>query len=330
MGKRVDIPYEGLVNIPEAKIGEFEIRHTVYPAGKKIPISSMRTVMYGGHESKPVVYDHDTRWHELLEDGGVWTSDFPIEQYQQRESLKGFRGKVLIGGLGLGVVVQMLTKYKNVSQIDVVEKSLEVCQLVQPYVGDKRMTVYRMDLYDFLRDGGVRRDNRYDHAFFDTWTSDSEFTLYHDVIPLRNLAKPIVKHKITCWNEDIMRGQVHRSIFSPIEFNMAKNVANKAKEKGWKDGPNFDHVKSLEEFASISDDHWWARHAPFYRSIINLGVVLDGDTLTMERLKLLAGRWAYNFDGTDDFIERWNKSVKDSWEFSEPYCRQVLEERQAG
>ena len=179
MGK-LKIPYEGLLDIPEQKVGAFEVKHVIEPAGAKIKISNFRTCMYGGHPVKDVVYNHETRWHELLEDGGVWTSDRPIEQYQQRESILGFRGRVLIGGLGLGVVVQMLTKYKGVTQIDVIEKAPEVMQLVQPYVGDKRVSFYRDDLFDFLKQS-AKLERTYNHAFFDIWTSDGEGEFYETV-----------------------------------------------------------------------------------------------------------------------------------------------------
>lgn len=326
MGRRVEIPYEGLLDIPEQKIGSFEIRHTIYNAGRRIPVTSFRTRMYGGHYAKDLVYDHETRWHELLEDGGVWTSDFPIEQFQQRQSLRGFRGRVLIGGLGLGVVVQMLRRYKSVSQIDVVEKSLEVCQMVQPYVSDERTRFFRTDLYDFLRERQDWKKPLWDYAFFDTWTSDGEFTFYKEVIPLRKLASPLVKNNITCWNEDVMKGQIQRSLVFPFEMLTLKASCEKV-------GRPLEHdIPTLEYLATENDSEWHNRNVPFYRAILKVNPDFSdtlSHTLTLERLRFMAAKWVYNYGrhGGDDDMSWFEKRAEDNWSFSEPFATQLIEQR---
>src|SRR5262245_17488428 len=143
--------YEGVLAIPEQQVGAFAVRHLVEKAGTKLAVRSARTTLYGGHRGAPLIFDHDTVWHELSEDNGVWTTDLPIEQAQQRAAITGFRGRVLIGGLGVGLVVQVLTQRKSVSRIDVVERAPEVVQMVAPHVGDQRMHVYQQDLFEFLR-----------------------------------------------------------------------------------------------------------------------------------------------------------------------------------
>src|SRR5262249_49322032 len=149
-------------------------------------------------------------------DDGVWTSDRPIEQYQQRASIRGFRGRVLIGGLGIGLVVPGVTQRETVSRVDVVEQSPEVVPMVAPYVGDARTHLPEKDLFQFLRQAPARPT--YHAVFFDIWRGDSEHTFYETVLPLRRLVRPLLRPgaKLTCWNEDVMRAQVRQSVSGPL------------------------------------------------------------------------------------------------------------------
>jgi hypothetical protein len=272
MAKRVET-YAGLLNIPEAKVGEFEIRHMVEPAGKLMPCTSFRTSMYGGHKAKSVVYDHPTTWHELLEDGGRWTSDLPIEQYQQRQSLRGFRGKVLVGGLGLGVVVQMLKRLRSVTEITVIEKSKEVLELVAPYVSDKRVSFHHCDLHEFLSQCATV-ERTFHHAFFDIWTSDGEGEFYETIIPLRLASKGVVTGKVRCWNEDVMRGQVQNGLFTKLQLMHYDTLSEGVVLPDGKPVAKLATLSNgepvtLDWLASTQDHEWHDRVAPFYRTVLD-------------------------------------------------------------
>jgi len=301
--------YEGLLNIPQSEAidaegHKWEIRHMVNPAGKPMRVASFRTAMYGGHDTKEVVWDHDTIWHELLENGGRWTSDLPIEQFQQWNAIKGFKGKVLVGGLGLGVVVQMLMKKRGVKQVDVVEKSKTVIDLVGPYVGDRKRTWFiEEDLFEFLR-AQTRKDDFYDCGFFDIWSDDSEGTFYNVVLPLRQLAKHRVG-KLYCWNEDIMRGQIHQGLTTRLMTAMSPLTEEVPPEKrGW---------NSFEELATEIPDHTWHnRLVPFYKTIAEH----KPSPASPKQWRLVmqaASLWAKTYDGDPNWPTRWAELMRLWW-----------------
>ena len=78
----------------------------------------------------------------------IWMSD----DWTYLESLKSFaeraNGKVLVAGLGLGIVVHLLVKNPAVTHIDVVDRELDVIRLVQPLLPeDPRIHVHHEDFY---------------------------------------------------------------------------------------------------------------------------------------------------------------------------------------
>jgi hypothetical protein len=316
MGGRLQIPYEGLLDIPEGRVGDFSVKHMHHDAGSLLQTVSTRTLMYGGHNGHTVSYDHPTRWHELLEGKGRWTSDLPIEQFQQRASIVGFRGRVLVGGLGLGVVVRMLAANKNVSQIDVVEKSPEVIALVGDHVkqDDPRIAIHEGALGQFLWDHGsgthwwARKGGpEWHYAFFDIWTNDNEHTFYSKVLPLRRMATPLVKYRITAWNEDIMRGQVQQALISPLQMLKI----------GWKDGP------TLAELAADTDDTWHSRIQPFYKALLLVNADIEQG---YEAARFLAWKWAKTYDGSPEFGQAWIDRAEDNWDFAKMMAASLSKE----
>lgn len=65
----------------------------------------------------------------------VWMSDSPMEYYMGWDLVAKTRpGRVLIGGLGLGLLVHLLSLRRDISEIVVVELSPEVIELTAPYL----------------------------------------------------------------------------------------------------------------------------------------------------------------------------------------------------
>jgi hypothetical protein len=209
-GKRA---YEGVLDIPTGKSGSVSIEHDVRPAGSSVIISNMRTALYGQRVEPPLVFDHETRWHRLVEKRyGVWMTDLPIEQRQHDDALIGYKGRILVGGLGLGYAVTSLAGKAHVDRIVVVERSKHIAKLVWPHTkhSDKGELVVA-DLFHYLRD----TTEKFDRAFFDIWQGDGESTFHQVVVPLRRLAVGKVR-RVDCWNEDIMRGQLLMGMTSRV------------------------------------------------------------------------------------------------------------------
>ncbi len=197
--------WKPVLNIPEKTVGEMSIKHEVVPAGTPISFATQRTKFLGGREvPKNITFREDVTYHWLVEkDRGVWTSDLPIEQFQQFRDVQGLRGNVLVGGLGIGMIAEYLAKKKSVKSVTVVELSKDVVDLVSPHLSSK-VNVVNQDLFEYLRI--AKTDGiRFDHAFYDIWRSDGEFTFFRTVCPLVELSEGVVKHDPRNWNEGVIQ-----------------------------------------------------------------------------------------------------------------------------
>lgn len=199
----------GFLKIPEAKAGKFAIRHRHYPAGARFQTASTRTMIFAQHVPVQVLATEPVIVHELSEGDGVWMTDMPIEQAQIDPMLKSMRGRVLVGGLGLGYAAQVLARMPAVREVVVIERSPEVIELVARYIrctGRRKVRVVCADLHEWL---AANLNERFDWAFYDIWAPDGERILFEQVLPLRAQTGSIVNpENVRCWNEDVMRGQL--------------------------------------------------------------------------------------------------------------------------
>lgn len=212
------------LKLPEAKLGDFEIKHRKYEAGRPIMFVPTRVAWNLGVPVRHLVYPFETTWHELSEDGHIWTTDLPCEIQQQRKLLDGMYGNVLVGGLGIGLVASLLAKRSTVNRVHVVERSRNIVKLVGPHIAmaapDPRVFKFHQRcLFDWLAAAAKsKRPPVLDWAFHDIWRHDGEWTLFKTVWPLRRMTRAlgVPDERIVNWNEDVMCGQVLRSVESMI------------------------------------------------------------------------------------------------------------------
>ncbi len=117
------------------------------------------------------------------------------------------QGRVLVGGLGLGIVAKRLTEIQGITEVTVVEKSKDVIRLC----ANGAYKTIRSDIFDYITDPATIP---YDYFLLDTWGGTNEATWWGTVMPLRRAirnrwgSKPVVH----AWAEDIMLGQVKQSL----------------------------------------------------------------------------------------------------------------------
>lgn len=92
-------------------------------------------------------------------------SNTPDELRDVRHFIHVASGSVLINGLGLGCCVKMLLDKENVNEITVIEKSVDVINLVAPYFNDKRLTIINEDAFKYVPPKG----KVYDFVWHDIW-----------------------------------------------------------------------------------------------------------------------------------------------------------------
>lgn len=134
---QVDLPFGEQVG--NAKIVPIEIDNITALA------SHMMAKMNGGRgRIWPGVYTG------LMVGDDLWMSDTPDEitdHYPAIDEAAKVGGRVLINGLGLGVVTQAMLSLDNVEHVDVVEYDEQVIELVGPHYECDRLTIHHADAY---------------------------------------------------------------------------------------------------------------------------------------------------------------------------------------
>lgn len=132
-------------------------------------IEAMR-LAWKGRAVRPGTY-----WR-LSRGGTLWMTDTPAERSDHGEADRQIRnrgGRVLIVGLGLGMIVHRALQNPNVEHVDVVELDPDVIRLVGPAYASDRCTIHEADAYEIKWPPGTR----WSVAWFDIWPSLCEDNL---------------------------------------------------------------------------------------------------------------------------------------------------------
>jgi hypothetical protein len=206
MSRPTEYPASPL-DIPESESGDFRITHRYIDSADVV---SLREAYLTGRRKERVEFDTPHRIHELRERNSVWMTDLPIELRQLGEALSQLEptGKVLVGGLGLGIAATLIAGQHRVKKVDVVELSKDVVNLTKP--NNPKVKVIVSDIKDYIE----KLDKwSYSCAFIDTWAGTNEGTWWEEVFPLRRaITRKFGFTKTMCWAEDIMLGQVIQSL----------------------------------------------------------------------------------------------------------------------
>lgn len=130
----------------------------------------------------------DTYFWELVEmvDGerSMIMNDHPVMRESYRRAFRDFKGDILIGGLGIGL---MFSYIKEFSCIDIVEKDARIIKIVGPYFAGLKgvniieadiMTINPLKKYDFVYEDFLWDDDEVEarDAF------DERFTPHADIV----------------------------------------------------------------------------------------------------------------------------------------------------
>lgn len=100
----------------------------------------------------------------LFRNGCIIMSNTPAEINDHLKFIRKASGKVLIGGLGLGMVVKCLLEKESITKVTIVEQSPDVINLVaSAYTNDPRVEIVNANIFEY------KPSERYDCAWFDIW-----------------------------------------------------------------------------------------------------------------------------------------------------------------
>jgi len=150
------------VELPEGKSGSWSVRRFTVDMKS---IEALRCALHG----RPVSPGTYTRLYRK----GDWNpvmSDTPAEVRDHLEPLmqaKRRGGKVLINGLGLGVIVRGLLSLPNITDIYVVEKEQDVTNLIAPSYRNPKVHIILADAFTMQWIKGTR----FQVVWHDIWPS---------------------------------------------------------------------------------------------------------------------------------------------------------------
>lgn len=162
------------INVPDGVSGNWAVQSfTVSEEDAKF--AGLRAMMHGGRGGiKAGTYKKIQRGETLV------MSNTPDEIQDFRHFVHRATGKVLVNGLGLGVLLKALLDKPEVTEIIVIEKSQDVINLVAETYKDKRLTIINADAFEYQPPKGERYNCVW-HDIWDNITSDNlnEMTTLH-------------------------------------------------------------------------------------------------------------------------------------------------------
>ncbi|MFD4858356.1 polyamine aminopropyltransferase [Streptomyces atratus] len=166
---KVEVP---IGEVRGMKIAQFEVKDpddwTDADKGRKDVISPLEYVrmQLDGRAPEP-------GWYTRLSEGDtVWMSDTTAERWDHAEPVQTIGSvkaeRVIINGLGLGMVLAAALTYDHVKHVDVVEADDRVIDLVGPhYLKDPRVRIHHGDAVEQMKKWGP--DERWDVGWTDIW-----------------------------------------------------------------------------------------------------------------------------------------------------------------
>lgn len=154
----------GTSTVPDGEKGDwciskFEIKSDSYG----MTMHNIRAAMNGNTylAVKPGKYKRLTHKNR-----GVIMSNTPMEVSTAYEAYANATGKVLITGLGMGMVLEGILSKPDVTYVRVIEKEQDVIDLVAPHFkNDPRVEIICADAYIYKPAKG----ERFDYAWHDIW-----------------------------------------------------------------------------------------------------------------------------------------------------------------
>ena len=152
-----------VVDVPEGQSGDWRVERFMV-SKRDAAFTNLRASI--GTSTRWIRAGTYTR---LMRRGHVVMSDTPVEFRDHMEPVRVANGRVLIAGLGLGVVLQAVLDKPEVEHVQVVENSKEVIELVGSHYEmryGRRVGIIEDDILTWR----PTKNARYGMAWFDIWS----------------------------------------------------------------------------------------------------------------------------------------------------------------
>ena len=169
------------------------------------PLFNLRAVRDGGG----LFYMEDGKYVRLHVNGELVMSDTRMEKLSNRTFVEKANGKVLIGGLGIGLIIKnIMDKLITgiVTEIVIIEKHQSVIDLVQPFYKHKNIKIICADIMQWQ----PKKGEKFDTIYFDIW-SDINSDNLEEIKFLHNRFKSkLNRSNPNCWMDSWMKQYLQR------------------------------------------------------------------------------------------------------------------------
>lgn len=161
----------------------------------------------------------------------IMMSDILPEIADHMDAIKAARGRCLVNGLGLGVVVEAMLRKPEVDRVEVVERDAEVIQLVGTQLfakyGTQRLTIHAYDAFAFAHHYDTMADRlaasdlpqKFSVVWHDIWP-DIHHSNLRGMQRLREMYQPHCAWQ-GCWAER----ECHQNLADWIELGCPEEYA---------------------------------------------------------------------------------------------------------
>lgn len=152
--------FPNMVNvIPEGRRGVAAVEHFDVSDG-----DSNMSALRGGASFVP-----PGRYARLMIGSSVVMSDTRFERLTNYEIVRKSAGRVLVAGLGLGMILYPILRKEEVRSVLVVEKHQDVIDLIGPHFTSSKLRVVCADIFAWTPEAG----ERFDVIYFDIWPTQA-------------------------------------------------------------------------------------------------------------------------------------------------------------
>ena len=179
--------------IPEGSLGEASVTHF-----EVTPEDAQFTLLRAVAKGRPQEFVYPGHYARLQVRHCLMMTDTQMERKTNAEFLRRARGKVLVAGLGLGMILHPILQADDVTSVLVVEKYKDVIDLVGPHVrqfpgADTKLKIVQGDIFEWKPD---LSDLPFNSIYFDIWACQSPDTL----VEMKKLHRRAAKWKAPgCW-----------------------------------------------------------------------------------------------------------------------------------
>jgi hypothetical protein len=298
-GQRALSAWHALPRYRPGSRGRFAIETVTIAPGEHIPLIGVREGFLTGRQPLGTTFDEPFTYAKLTdEDNGTWMTTTLQETAQMADAARQLRGRVLVGGLGLGVIPWLLAHSMRVKNVTVIEIEKDLIELIRPYVPPFGVKVVHADLFEYVKTMGP---GQFDTAFYDIWQGTGEWTWQTQVVPLRRASAGKVK-KILCWQETEMISQMNMMLFRTADVDAAELADRASTAHYWVWRKAVEHLRPRPRLTNQSDPRAFAE--------VMGDNAADADIRAMAHLYLTKVGWP-----------AWEKRFGKYWDRTVPWYR---------